>query len=308
MNSVIAQWFPGEVKPIRFKPHLFDLDLDAVEVKPKYRIDFGDGTIEETSSQAYKIVFGEPNGTPSEGYLSDKTQLVKTLTDIENAMQTNNLRRYALSAVELFPNSEKEITFFELENRVRVLYALYLSYRLLIWHDDDVKIGNEVKREDLGAAYPPFYWQETFSKYLQKMPSKKGQTVSDVGNMPLRDRAKLIVQDIVQAYLAKNVTIDFCFEKVPIYKKVGGRSKPIIQYEEKFVDRYVCDSLFSALLLQIVQYIQLGDQVKRSRTLKACEQCGQPFLAQRSDTRFCPQCGSGANRQARYVKTKKEAK
>lgn len=303
MKSEIEQWFPGYVAPIDYKPQLFKLDMSII--RHDHLIEYGDGRTQKVSSESCKITFKEPNDEGSKySRLSDKAKLIEVLDAIENAMRTDSVKRYALSEWELFPNEEGEIAVLELENRVRAIYTLYLCYRVLIWHSEDKMLGKEITREDFCSTYLPFYWQETMQKYLQKMALNEGKASIDFEKMSLYERAKLIIQDIAQAYLKDKITVEFSFEEIQISKKNGKEDK---QKKEILVEKYVCDSLFTALLMQIMRYIQLGEDAKRPRKIKMCEQCHKPFFPKRSDARYCPECGSGAKRQERYLKAKKEA-
>lgn len=304
MKSEIEQWFHGDVAPIDYKPQLFKLDKAVIQ--HNYLVDYGNGHTENISSQCYKTIFKEQNG--SSKYLlrlSDKAKLIEVLDAIESAIRTDSVQRYALSEWELFPNEEGEFTFLTLENRVRALYTLYLCHRVLIWHSTGEMPEEEVTREDFGSAYLYFYWQEDMQKYLQKMALNEGKASVDLEKMPLYERAKLIIRDIAQEYLKDKITVEFAFEEILISKRRNGKEDK--QKKKILVEKYVCDSLFTALLMQIMRYIQLGEDAKRHRKIKMCEQCHKPFFPKKSNTRYCPECGSGAKRQERYLKAKKEA-
>lgn len=312
MSKAIEQWFPGQVKPIKYKRNMFELDVEPYS--KSWIVDFGDGRKEPLDIEGYNVTFADikkEDGGGPEGYLTDNSILYRVLEDIEKALQEKRIKQYAISAFELYPHEEGNVPFGLLISRIRSLYTLYLCYRIIIWSELDEKRGVEITQETLRRAWPLFDQSAEMAHILQRITGEVPKHPDGYYSMSIREAAFYIVQDIAQSFLSKNISIEYYVGKIPTtdtYINSRGEKATREVYKEQLIDRYVCDSLYTALLMQLMQYVQLGDKVKGKRTLKQCEQCGADFLAQRSDARFCPICGNEANRQARSTKRKKEAK
>ena len=200
-----------------------------------------------------------------EGVLSDNSTLVEVLENIEDALTSDRIEEYATSATKLFPHTDncQAIPIYLLVARLKALYAVYLAYRIIVWQDRQVTLN------DIQQVYNAFGFLEA-ERHIDKVHRNEEYQPERA----ISERAQLL--DLVKHAIS-------CYP-------ASAPQTVIIVKDGKIQEQRYCDSLYTALLYQLVSHIMQGDNARYKTTLKTCAVCGKSFVSLRKNNTLCEVC------------------
>ncbi|MBQ9290500.1 MAG: hypothetical protein IJ210_10330 [Clostridia bacterium] len=61
----------------------------------------------------------------------------------------------------------------------------------------------------------------------------------------------------------------------------------------------LCQNRHDAMMYQLLLYLAYPEQARRGRKISYCKSCGEPFVGERSNARFCAKCNTSTERSKR---------
>lgn len=173
-----------------------------------------------------------------------------------------------------------------IEKRARELYTLYLCFLALVAHEN-------VTKDEFRNSWPFLDDSAKLSLALHDLQNKYGIRSNGppmrLLGYPLEKMCYKIISMIVSYYLENSMLLQF-----DINEDTG-----------KIEDKIICDSLFTALVYQMIKFIEIGDAALKNGYYRKCLDCGVEFVADRKNLYYCEKHRNYAAKKRAYRKNLK---